>query len=347
VLYTFQPPESQEVFLYRIISSTILNLKGAEMIDHDSLFKELLTGYFTDFLDTFLPEVLKYLSTKNLEFLDKELIDEEIFGDSRRVDVLVRASFKDTEAFFLIHTEHQAQAVAEFEKRMFEYFVRLYLKYEMPVYPIALLSYDEPKIVAPQSYKIEFPDRKVLEFNYAVIQLNRLNWQDYLNKPNPITSALMSKMQVAPEDRVKVKLECLDMMLGLKKLKPEQKQFLFNFVDNYLELLEPEKSEFKERVKKLAPKKQEESMKWMNSYVREGIAEGKKEGIAEGKKEGIAEGKQDLISRQLRHKVGELPAEIEAQVLVLPLEKLDALSEALLDFNTLADLETWLAAQAK
>jgi Putative transposase, YhgA-like len=203
----------------------LITAKGAEMVDHDSLFKELLTGYFTDFLDTFLPEVLKYLNTKNLEFLDKELIDENLFGDSRRVDVLVRAKFKDKEAFFLIHTEHQAQAIAKFEDRLFEYFVRLYLKYKMPVYPIALFSYDEPKIVAPQSYTITFPDRKVLEFNYAVIQLNRLNWQDYLDKPNPITSALMSKMQVAPEDRVKVKLECLDMMLGLKKLKAEQNNF--------------------------------------------------------------------------------------------------------------------------
>jgi hypothetical protein len=181
----------------------------------------------------------------------------------------------------------------------------------------------------------------VLEFNYAVIQLNRLNWQDYLNKPNPITTALMSKMQVAPEDRVKVKLECLDMMLGLKKLKPEQRQFLFNFVDNYLELGGEEELAFEQELKRLTPKKKEASMKLMNSYVRKGIAVGKAEGIAEGRKEQALE----LVSRQLRRKVGELPAEIEAQVLVLPLEKLDALSEALLDFNTLANLKNWLATQ--
>jgi Domain of unknown function (DUF4351) len=217
----------------------------------------------------------------------------------------------------------------------------LNLKYKMPVYPIALLSYDEPKVVAPQSYEIRFPDRKVLEFNYAVIQLNRLNWQDYLHKPNPITSALMSKMQVAPEDRVKVKVECLDMMLGLKKLKSEQKQFLFNFVDNYLELSGQERTEFVEEVKKITPKRKELTMKWMNSYVREGIEVGKAEGLAEGK----IEGKIEMVFRQLRRKVGELPAEVEAQVLVLPPEKLEALGEDLLDFNTLADLETWLAAQ--
>jgi predicted nuclease with TOPRIM domain len=122
-------------------------------------------------------------------------------------------------------------------------------------------------------------------------------------------------------------------MLGLKKLKAEQKQFLFNFVDNYLELLEPEKSTFEQELKKLTPKKKELTMKWMNSYVRKGIEEGRKEQALE------------LVSRQLRRKVGVLPAEIEAQVLVLPLEKLDTLGEDLLDFSTLADLENWLATQ--
>ena len=53
--------------------------------------------------------------------------------------------------------------------------------------------------------EINFPDFKVLEFNYQVIQLNRLNWRDFLDKPNPVASALMAKMDIAPKDRPKVK----------------------------------------------------------------------------------------------------------------------------------------------
>jgi Domain of unknown function (DUF4351) len=125
--------------------------------------------------------------------------------------------------------------------------------------------------------------------------------------------------------------------VGLEKAQSGAKQFLFNFVDNYLELLESEQSTFEVGLRKLAPKKKVESMKLMNSYVRKGIAEG----IEVGK----AEGKMEMVSRLLKRKVGELPTEVEVQVLVLPLEKLEALGEALLDFNTLADLENWLVTQ--
>ncbi|GEM_PF-3865043 len=45
------------------------------------------------------------------------------------------------------------------------------------------------------------PDFKVLEFNYRVIQLNRLNWRDFLRYQNPAASALMAKMKIAPCDR--------------------------------------------------------------------------------------------------------------------------------------------------
>lgn len=37
-------------------------------MDHDQLFKELLRVCFVDFLDLFLPEVVRYLDVNTLEF---------------------------------------------------------------------------------------------------------------------------------------------------------------------------------------------------------------------------------------------------------------------------------------
>ena len=49
-----------------------------------------------------------------------------------------------------------------------------------------------------------------------------------------------------------------------------------------------------------------------------------------------------LILRLLNRKVGELPQEVREQVEKLPLEQLENLGEALLDFNSMGDLQTWL-----
>jgi hypothetical protein len=49
-----------------------------------------------------------------------------------------------------------------------------------------------------------------------------------------------------------------------------------------------------------------------------------------------------LILRQLVHQVGLLPERLVAQVTALKSEKLEDLAEALLDFEAVSDLETWL-----
>jgi predicted transposase YdaD len=49
-----------------------------------------------------------------------------------------------------------------------------------------------------------------------------------------------------------------------------------------------------------------------------------------------------LILRQLNRRVGELPQEIHQRVENLSLEQLENLGEALLDFNSMTDLQAWL-----
>jgi predicted transposase YdaD len=61
-----------------------------------------------------------------------------------------------------------------------------------------------------------------------------------------------------------------------------------------------------------------------------------------GIEKGIARGQRSLILRQLNCRVGSLPDEIQAQVQALALNQLEALSEVLLDFNSLNDLSNWL-----
>lgn len=50
-----------------------------------------------------------------------------------------------------------------------------------------------------------------------------------------------------------------------------------------------------------------------------------------------------LILRLLKRRVGEVPEPLRTQIEALPIDQLEALGEALLDFSGMADLENWLA----
>jgi predicted transposase YdaD len=69
---------------------------------------------------------------------------------------------------------------------------------------------------------------------------------------------------------------------------------------------------------------------------------GEARGEARGKAEGKAEGESALALRQLNRRCGPLSAATTARIQALPLEKLEALAEALLDFSGAADLTAWL-----
>jgi hypothetical protein len=111
-------------------------------MDHDWLFKKLLTTFFAEFLQLFFPGLAAYLDPDSVEFLDKELFTNVKQGERQEADLVAHARFRGQALCFLIHVENQAQPQANFPRRMFGYFARLHEKYDLPVYPIAVFSYD-------------------------------------------------------------------------------------------------------------------------------------------------------------------------------------------------------------
>jgi hypothetical protein len=175
-------------------------------IDHDRLFKEVLTEFFFEFLELFISDLVVFIDRNSLTPLDKEIFTDVTAGQTYEVDILFRAKFKNEETLFLLHVEPQSYRQIGFNQRMFEYFASLFLKYKLPVYSIALFSYDSGNYIEPNEFILQFPNGRKLGYDFDAIQLNRLNWQDYLNRPNPVASALMANMKIAKEDRVKAKL---------------------------------------------------------------------------------------------------------------------------------------------
>jgi hypothetical protein len=306
-------------------------------MDHDQLFKELLRVCFVDFLKLFLPEVLRYLDVYSLEFIEQESFSEITENQMRSVDLLVKARFRGQPTYFMIHVEIQADKRGWSGKRMSYYFAVQTYKHDLPVYPIAIFSWDNPRTPEPGQYLVEFPDRRVLEFNCLVIQLNLLDWRDFLKRDNPAASALMAKMGVKPEDRPKARAACLGMIVRLKV--PEKKRRpIMRFIDAYLPLSAEQKEEFKQGIKEFRPKERKVAMEYITSWEREGIEKGRIEGRLEGKVEAAI----SLLTQQ----IGQISEAITKRISRLSPEKVDALLNALLDFKSKADLDLWLRTHA-
>jgi hypothetical protein len=298
------------------------------MIDHDRLFKELLTTFFWEFIELFFPEITAYLERDTISFINKEVFTDVTAGEKYETDLVVKARFRGQESFLLVHLEHQAYYQEAFDLRMYRYFARLYEKYALPVYPIALFSYDSPKKAETNFHQVAFPNKVVLQFNYDVIQLNRLNWREYLQQQNPVASALMAKMNIAPKERPRVKSECLRLLATLQ-LDPARTQLISGFIDTYLRLNAQEEEIFQTEIAQFEPTQQEVVMQIVTSWMEEGIQQGELK----------------IIQRQLTKRIGVITPELQQELRGLSLTQLEDLAEALLDFSMQADLVAWLQQQ--
>jgi predicted transposase YdaD len=100
-----------------------------------------------------------------------------------------------------------------------------------------------------------------------------------------------------------------------------------------------------ESKQSIEPEERNLAMRLSALYI-EKIQEAQQVGRAEGRQEGRQEGRteegQALILRLLTRRVGNVPPEAETLVKALPLERLEELGEALLDFAKIEDLLAWL-----
>jgi hypothetical protein len=300
-----------------------------------------LNSFFLEFLDLFVPELAVNIDRDNLEFLPQEYFTDLIEGDRRAMDLVVRINLRRRpnepevgKVWAIIDCEHQSSSEANFQRRMFFYFAQLHRQYLEPVYPIAIFSFDEPKRQEQNKYRVRLPGLDILEFNFLRIQLNQLNWRDFLKQKNPVAAALMSKMKIEKKDRAKVKVECLRAIATLK-LDPARVSILSGFVDTYLNLNQSEVVEFEREVASIKKETEKEQvMQIVTSWMEQGIEQGRVEG---GKEEALR-----LVSRVLHRRVGELDTGVNERLQLLSVSQLEDLHDAALDFSQMEDLTDWL-----
>jgi hypothetical protein len=294
-------------------------------IDHDQLFKELLSTFFVEFIELFLPNVAEIMDRHSITFLPQEYFTDLITGDRKIIDLLAKVRLRDQEAFFVIHLENQSFSEVDFAQRIFFYFAKLHQEYRLPIYPVVIFSFDQPKRPEVTQYQVSLADQEILRFNFTAIQLNQLSWRDFLSQPNPIAAALMAKMQIQPSDRPKVKAECLRLLATLK-LDPARTRLISGFVDTYLTLDVTEEQTFQAELDRMGLNKEEKVMEIVTSWMRTGMRN-------EAEK---------LVLRQLNRRFGPIEAELEQRIQALSIDRVEDLSDALLDFSDRAQLLHWL-----
>jgi predicted transposase YdaD len=138
----------------------------------------------------------------------------------------------------------------------------------------------------------------------------------------------MSKMSIVPEDRPKVKAQCLRLLVTLK-LNPAKMQLISGFIDTYLRLNKIEEEKFQTEVGTLIKEEKEEVMQIVTSWMEEGIERG-------------IEREKNLIIRQINRKFGQIDLELETKIRSLNIEIIEALGEAIFDLDDVEDLRNWL-----
>ncbi len=321
-----------------------------DRIDHDALTKSLLKMFFLPFIEHFMPNVFAELDPTSVEFVDKELIRGGKVKQRRIADLVARASVLGQPSTFLIHIEHQSSPDPDLPVRMYDYHCRLWLPKHETVYPVALLTYDKPTTLAADQLDLTGAGKRVVQFEYQTIQLNTLDWRMVLTqKLNPALTALMSKMRISPEDRPVAAAETLR-MVSQQRLTDDEALEILGFSEVSLALTEEEERQSEQYLQALPAGEGEEAMivkpKWYTEAYEKGQHEGKQEGRQEGRQEGERAGQVRMICGRLRRKFQSIAPNTLETLNRLPVEQLDRLDEAVDDFRTPSDLDTWLASVA-
>lgn len=310
-------------------------------MDHDQLFKAVLTAQLAPFLELFFPGEAAQLDLERARFVNKELFAAPPMGPGREVDLLAdvplraaggsRAGQTPHSALIAIQIEVQSQRDPEFMWRNAEYYVLLRRLRGLPVLPIALFPITDvlggKRGQRPRAGYETVTQRDsvlghdVFSFTFFALTLGALDASAYLARPQALVGALAARMRRAPGmPPSRHKLACKRRIIegntgGNIANADDVRRLLFDVVEAYLPLEGAEAEAYEELLQLPENEGIRKRMKtWSEQQQEIGEVQGK-----------LAKAQEDVL-RVLEVKFGTLPADLVARVRAITNEaELDAL----------------------
>src|SRR5690625_4689945 len=289
-----------------------------QVIDYDGLWKKIIHDLFEEFILFFAPELHSLIDfNRTPNFLQQELYKEIIDNKKGKniADLIVKVPLKSgTEKWVFIHIEVQGAQEESFSKRMFQYFYRIYDRFDEEVYAIALLTSDR-KSNKPDYFHYAFHGTTV-NYTYNTYKFHEQSISELEKSTNPFAAAVIAgkyanKYRNDFNKNFVFKRKLMRQILKKFNLHQDKTRryisSLFYFIDYLLQTQNELNNKLKGDLFTNIRKDVEYSMqieKRLKSRAlagifelceQEGRAEGKKLGIEEGRREGRKEGKKEGI----------------------------------------------------
>jgi hypothetical protein len=214
-------------------------------------------------------------------------------------------------------------------------------EFKLEVYPIVLVSCHWPGASELSPLISDFPDKRVLFFDFEIVVLEQMMALQHARNANPAALALSGGMRVGQNERARLAVMFLESLAAVN-LSEEEREIVTEFFFGHLRLDHDEKLQLKEELTKVGGMSSEEIRELVKISHNPFVEWGREEGMEKGREEGRLR-EAELVLRLLRRKFGVLAAEQADSIRKLSIEKLEALAEALLYFQCIGDLDAWLA----
>ena len=312
---------------------------------HDQRFKEFLQLFLQDFLKLFYPEVEERLDFETLELIDKELFTDFPEGNPREADVVAKLRNREgSPEIVLIHVEIQSRSERDFEVRMFGYYAMLWLRYQLPIFPIVVYLRGGKRGLTTEEYRTALFGREILRFRYMAIEMAPLDAEVYREGGGPVGAALSALMDhPKAADPVELRFSMVK-QVAESELAALPKFLLVHIIAVYFELTAEEMQRYWRLVSRKEYRKvQEVELTWADKLIeqgrQEGAEKGREEGHEEGRRVGLIEGKRGTLLRLLTAKFGPLPEATSSRVQALEsLDELDSYFERALKATSLEEV---------
>lgn len=325
---------------------------------HDKSYKDLFSNkeLLVNMIQSFVQSSWgKEITKENIDLVNKSYILSDY--EELESDIVYKANIGDEEVIFYILLEFQSYVDYSMPIRLFLYMAEIWREvlknterievrskeFRLPAIVPLVLYNGEYKWTVEKRFKNiisknELFGNNIIDFEYILIDINKYEKEELMKLDNIASAVFLLDQKVDVEEFIS---RVRDIAINFENLSQEQKTMLKHWLRTTLS--DEIKDKLGEKIENILTASKEEVM-IMTSNISKTI----KETFERTREEGIEEQKEksrlkdvELVLKLLTKKFKNLDDIIVNKVSVLDSNKLNSILEAILDIETLEDLENY------